>query len=66
MQDRLTWVERPAKCGDCAYFKRRDDAGMGQCGVYDTRICRDNSIRYDCPLPAWDFPKEVFANAGQK
>ena len=57
--DRPTrWVERPERCEDCEYFKRKK-FGNGICDLpFMKKPCTPDTIRHDCPLPGWDFVKE--------
>lgn len=66
MVNKLRWVERPARCGECEFYKRQK-FGNGVCDLpFMQSVCTPDTIRHDCPLPAWDFSKEVCANARQK
>ena len=52
------YVDKPERCGDCEYYKRRK-IGDGICDLpFRQQICRADETRIDCPLPGWDFVKE--------
>ena len=52
------YVDKPERCGDCEYYKRRK-IGDGICDLpFMKTPCTPDTIRHDCPLPGWDFVKE--------
>lgn len=59
MVNKLRWVERPARCGDCEFYKRRS-ADDGICDLpFKQNVVRGDDIYWRCPLPAWDFFRDV-------